>query len=53
MLGLPIDAWLLLLFAVGLGLALELAFYLGHRGDARGRDEEAASTRQPHEGGRA
>lgn len=53
MLGLPIDAWLLLLFAVGLGLALELAFYLGHRGDGRGRDTTAGPTRQTRDGGRA
>jgi hypothetical protein len=27
MAGLPLDAWVLLIFAVGLGLALELAAY--------------------------
>jgi len=27
----PIDAWLLLIVAVGLGLGLEAAFYLRHR----------------------
>jgi hypothetical protein len=37
-LGMPLDAWLLLLFAVGFGLALEIAFYLARRHD-RGRDQ--------------
>lgn len=34
--GLPWTAWLLLIVAVGLGLAVELAFYFAHRrpGDA-------------------
>lgn len=32
-LSLPIDAWLLLFVAVGLGLALEVAFYRARRGD--------------------
>jgi hypothetical protein len=31
----PIDAWLLLLVAVGLGLGLEVAFYLRRRNDRR------------------
>jgi len=30
-LGLPISAWALLFLAVGLGLGIELAFYLRHR----------------------
>ena len=47
-LGLPFDAWLLLILAVGLGLTLELAFYRAHRrrgssdaasGDPEDRDE--------------
>jgi hypothetical protein len=29
--GLPIGSWLLILIAVGLGLAIELVFYLRHR----------------------
>jgi hypothetical protein len=33
-LGLPWTSWLLLILAVGLGLALSLTFYLIHRGDA-------------------
>ena len=31
----PLDAWLLLVVAVGLGLGLELAFYRGRRRDRR------------------
>lgn len=38
MLGLPLDAWLLLALAIGLGLGLELAFLRGRRRDAR-RDD--------------
>ena len=34
-LSLPIDSWLLLFVAVGLGLAMEVAFYRAQR--ARGR----------------
>jgi hypothetical protein len=30
-LGLPWTSWLLLILAVGLGLALSLTFYLAHR----------------------
>lgn len=36
-LSLPIDAWVLLLVAVGLGLSLEIAFYRARRA-ARSRD---------------
>lgn len=32
-LGLPIDAWTLLVFAVGLGLAMEIAFIRARRRD--------------------
>ena len=35
MLGLPLDAWLLLLVAVGLGLSVQLRFYLARRRDRR------------------
>lgn len=35
--GLPFDAWLLLVVAVGLGLTLELAFYRAQR---RGREDD-------------
>lgn len=34
LLGLPADAWLLLIVAVGLGLGLELAFMRARRRDA-------------------
>jgi hypothetical protein len=37
-LGMPLDALLLLTVAVGFGLALEIAFYLARRHD-RGRDQ--------------
>ncbi len=37
-LSLPIDAWLLLFVAVGLGLAREVAFYRAHRADRRPRE---------------
>ena len=36
-LGLPIDAWLLLVLAVGLGLGLEIAFLLAHRRDGKSK----------------
>jgi hypothetical protein len=36
--GLPVDAWLLLIVAVGLGLTLELAFYRTQR---RRREDDA------------
>ena len=36
--GMPVDAWLLLIVAVGLGLALELAFYRAQR---RRQEDEA------------
>jgi hypothetical protein len=29
--GMPLDAWLLLLVAIGLGLTLEVMFFLGRR----------------------
>jgi len=32
-LGLPIDAWILLVLAVGLGLGLEIVFLRAHRRD--------------------
>lgn len=35
--GLPLDAWILLVTAVGLGLTLELAFYRARR---RGRERK-------------
>lgn len=35
LLGLPLDAWVLLLVAVGLGLGLELAFLRARRGERR------------------
>jgi hypothetical protein len=38
-LGMPVDAWLLLLLAVGAGLTLELVFYLGRRGRGGGGEE--------------
>lgn len=45
-LSLPIDSWLLLFVAVGLGLALEIAFYRAQRAHRRSaaaaRDEVAA-----------
>ena len=31
MLGLPLSAWLLLVASAGIGLGLELVFYLRHR----------------------
>jgi hypothetical protein len=31
--GLPIDAWVLLIVSVGLGLGLEIVFYRARRGD--------------------
>ena len=31
LLGMPLDAWMLLVVSVGLGLALELAFYRARR----------------------
>ena len=34
-LGLPIDAWVLLIVSVGLGLGLEIVFYRARRGDAK------------------
>ena len=37
--GLPLDAWLLLIVAVGLGLGLELLFY-----QARRRDVESSTS---------
>jgi hypothetical protein len=37
-LGLPWTSWLLLILAVGLGLALSLTFYLSHRGEAIATD---------------
>ncbi len=39
--GLPISAWLLLIAAVGIGLALEIRFYLLHR--PRGRSGDGGS----------
>jgi len=36
-LGLPLDAWILLVLAVGLGLGLEVAFLLARRRDREGR----------------
>jgi len=36
--GLPVDAWLLLVAAVGLGLTLELAFYRARRRERAGED---------------
>ena len=48
-LSLPIDAWLLLLVAVGFGLALEVAFYRARRGDWRTRSgsDAGASSATP------
>lgn len=36
-LGLPMDAWILLALAIGLGLGLEVAFYRARRRDAAAR----------------
>jgi hypothetical protein len=40
MFGLGWEAWLLLAVAVGLGLAIELRFYLRHRAGISRRDAE-------------
>ena len=44
-LSLPIDSWLLLFVAVGLGLAMEVAFYRAQR--ARGRRAAAGDDVTP------
>lgn len=44
MLGMPIDAWVLLFFAVGLGLTLELAFYLARLRRRRAGDTDVTRT---------
>ncbi len=41
-LGLPIDAWVLLIVSVGLGLGLEIVFYRARRGDT-----DRTSSRDP------
>jgi hypothetical protein len=47
-LGLPWSSWLLLILAVGLGLALSLTFYLIHRGDPSATDQDdGADPREP------
>lgn len=51
--GLPIESWLLIVAAVGIGLAVEIAFFRAHRraerrrgvGDPRSRDDV---TGEPH-----
>jgi hypothetical protein len=48
--GLPPGAWALLLLAVGLGLALELAFYRARLRERRGETGGAVETGAP-EGG--
>lgn len=50
-LGLPIDAWLLLVVAVGLGLALELAFHRARRHD-RGVGDAPPGARSEDRAGR-
>lgn len=44
LLGLPLDAWILLVFAVGLGLGLELAFILARRRDGAGGETAGSAT---------
>lgn len=38
-LGLPLDAWILLLFSAGLGLGLEVAFLRAQKRHAAARDD--------------
>ena len=43
MLGMPLDAWVLLFCAVALGLTLEVTFYRARRRDRGGPADEDAS----------
>jgi hypothetical protein len=50
-LGMPLDAWVLLFCAVGLGLTLELRFYLGRRRDRSPADVGIPDVAPPGGGG--
>jgi hypothetical protein len=44
--GLPLATWLLMLVAVGAGLAIELTFFRAHRRDRRGDDDGPAGRKR-------
>lgn len=56
--GLPLESWLLVVASVGIGLAIEVAFFRAHRraerrrgtGEPRSPDDV---TREPHDPGRS
>ena len=41
--GLPVEAWLLLIFSVGVPLAIELKFFFTHRNEKSSADREGES----------
>lgn len=53
--GLPVESWLLIVAAVGIGLAIEIAFFRAHRraerrrgaGDLRSSGDETREPRDP------
>lgn len=44
-LGMPLDAWILLLVSVGLGLGLEVVFLRAQKRHASSRNDRAGGTR--------